>query len=543
MEDVSKMEQLNYSHGILVILEVSKKQDYIFRTNVLAENIGASLIIRDITEELPLEDRFAKYQAETLLIGGGKSLFILPDREAAYGFVHDLTVFVLKNYPGVELFTAQADYPENALLMDCVQELYQALEAKKAQRLSSFGISGYGIADLCRDTGLPKEVDPLDPKSCDLSGECYAKLHFAEGQDDYFNTSLLPKSDIPVRFPKKFEELGSTQGVRSYIAVIVIDGNRMGDRIRHFREDMTKRQEEAAGRGRMTVADRNAEYKTSFRSLSEGLDKAYEKALRDAIQTLADSMTQFHEKNILSIYNHGKELCLPVRPLIRSGDDICLVCDARIGVRLASMILDNIESQRLKLFSGAHQSDNCLHACAGVALVKVKYPFFRAHELAEELCNNAKAMLARTEDASAIDFQIVQGEISGSLSEIRRDQYCGGKLTNKPFYLHHQENGARNSLSDFEKRMVELCSGMDRRLLKEYREELMRSRKAALEYAHRFRKEDVINDKVSYDRRNGDACYCVDFDVIEMMDIYHFYDSKNKDWESVYEKISHDGEN
>ena len=39
----------------LVVMEVSQKQNYIFKTNRLAENIGASILIRSITESLAKE--------------------------------------------------------------------------------------------------------------------------------------------------------------------------------------------------------------------------------------------------------------------------------------------------------------------------------------------------------------------------------------------------------------------------------------------------------------------------------------------------------
>ena len=37
----------------LVLMEVGKKQSYIFKSNKLKENIGASMIIQYVTEELP----------------------------------------------------------------------------------------------------------------------------------------------------------------------------------------------------------------------------------------------------------------------------------------------------------------------------------------------------------------------------------------------------------------------------------------------------------------------------------------------------------
>ena len=61
--------------GFLTILEVSKKQYYIFKSNKLKENIGASEIIRYVTEEL-VNIKCKQYKGKILNTGGGQvSLF------------------------------------------------------------------------------------------------------------------------------------------------------------------------------------------------------------------------------------------------------------------------------------------------------------------------------------------------------------------------------------------------------------------------------------------------------------------------------------
>lgn len=66
----------------LVVMEVSQKQNYIFKTNRLAENIGASILIRSITESLAKEiavEIEEKYQqtCEIILEGAGKVFMLL----------------------------------------------------------------------------------------------------------------------------------------------------------------------------------------------------------------------------------------------------------------------------------------------------------------------------------------------------------------------------------------------------------------------------------------------------------------------------------
>lgn len=70
----------------LVISEVSKKQGYIFKTNKLKENIGASTIIEYITEGLPkkmLAEVLGKTDIEENIVnaGGGNSLFIVDSKD------------------------------------------------------------------------------------------------------------------------------------------------------------------------------------------------------------------------------------------------------------------------------------------------------------------------------------------------------------------------------------------------------------------------------------------------------------------------------
>ena len=81
-------------------------------------------------------------------------------------------------------------------------------------------------------------------------------------------------------------------------------------------------------------------------------------------------------------------------------------------------------------------------ACAGVAIVHQKYPFYRAYELAEELCSNAKRMIAQLDpqasaNVCAIDWHISYGEMENGLSQIRR-QYQnreGGRLEMRPYLV------------------------------------------------------------------------------------------------------------
>src|SRR5690625_1300273 len=106
------------SKKTFVMYEVSQKQNYIFQTNRLLENIGASHIIREITERphiflqlLKNKGIFELDQTEVKLpspeesiVGGGTATYIFDKKEDAKVFSRKLSSILLKHFPGLELF-------------------------------------------------------------------------------------------------------------------------------------------------------------------------------------------------------------------------------------------------------------------------------------------------------------------------------------------------------------------------------------------------------------------------------------------------------
>ena len=74
----------------------------------------------------------------------------------------------------------------------------------------------------------------------------------------------------------------------------------------------------------------------------------------------------------------------PFRPILKEGDDITFITDGQLGsIPFAEKYLELMSNRTL--LNGKR-----LSACAGVAIIKPKYPFFRGYSLAEELCQRAK---------------------------------------------------------------------------------------------------------------------------------------------------------
>ena len=530
----------------LVVLEVSQKQNYIFKTNRLAENIGASIIIRDITEELGKkylqadnQEKYGTQGGEYWFAGGGKSIYTFPTENAAKNFVRCISTEVIRNYPGTELFMAHIGYGKSEekkpimSIVEAVDELYGKLEQKKAERQSAFCLLGLGITEKCVSTQLPAVKN--DPLRGLLSAESAKKYEIAEKRQNEFFKWLLPNPDAYV-FASEFEELGGTKDEKDYLAVVVLDGNKLGKKIESFKNDFKngfdKKYREDHGE---VLEDEeywrqfNSEYKSSFREFSSNIDKTWKGAMKRMTARLCDKMDDLIRKEVVCSNTRKvgdiEKTVLPMRPLILAGDDICFVCDSRIAVSLTEILLKEVEAVDE---SNERPGLRGLHAAAGIAIVKNHYPFFRAHELAEALCHNAKSVLPSGDegDESVIDFIPIEGEIAGSLEEIRREKYriseksgCRLSMTNKPYYLHRDgpiEKDRRNSLPFFKERMKQFRDDDDigRGFIKEYCDALFAGKAAADRYLVHKRKEKMIESSFE----NG---VCRDFDVIEMLDMYY----------------------
>lgn len=486
----------------LVVMEVSQKQNYIFKTNRLAEQIGASIAIREVTEALP---KLYAVKEEYVYAGGGKSVFEFDSEERARIFIKKVSTDVLRNYPGMELFMALNGYDaDKESVIDAINTLYGKLEEKKSSRKPAFRFYGSGLTEQCSRTQLP--AVKYDEKEGYLSAESLCKLKKAWNSQGEAFEELLPNKE-QYRFAREFSELGGTAGVKDYIAVVVLDGNKMGKKIEKFRD--TFRSENGTVNNNF-----NLKYKKDFRKLSEKIDGCYRAAVRDMIADLAKNYDDLVRKGALSENKKDVKKVLPIRPLILAGDDICFVTDVRIGIALTERLMQYVENNTIMGLP--------MRVCAGIAMVKTSYPFFRAHELAEELCHNSKGILPADDsnDESVLDFHLVQGEIEGSITEIRREKYNKNTLTSKPFYL--RENGRKNSLPWFKGRLAQYESGkfitsskkveVGKGVLKEYRDALSAGEEAAKKYRIYKRLEDILGQA----HENG---RCLDFDVIEMLGI------------------------
>ena len=209
-------------------------------------------------------------------------------------------------------------------------------------------------------------------------------------------------------FPWDMDKLGRIKGEESYVAVVNAHGNGMGRRIQDIAVEYLS-------------PSQNREYIRGLREFSEKVEGAALAALRHIVKLLTARITWQQGKEFVAEQVPMEGTFLPFRPLVFGGDDVAFVCNGHLGLSLAVEYLKAYEEQTEK------ELGERLTARAGVAIVKMHYPFARAYQLSERLAVEASKYLKKKygdrAKASALDWHIATSGLSGSLDVIRRREY------------------------------------------------------------------------------------------------------------------------
>lgn len=443
----------------LMILEVSQKQAYIFSSNKLKDNIRHSENICQVTDPEYFGDVAAKAgisfceDDNVVYSGGGHTVLEFQEEKEAKEFAYEVSKTVRQDFPGLELFIKTEPYDENAAPGKNLEKLTEALEIKKSIRRASFGQGTFGVE---RIDASSRKVKPLGDRFADQEPGIRRK-----SREEY-----VPEG---YKATPKFENLGNTQHTSSFIAVIHIDGNAMGKRVKQLREDHKEKPWD--------------QYKAILKRFSASVDRDFKNSYREMADRIAENL-----KNGAGEKLDLKENYFPVRQIILAGDDVCFVTEGRIGLEAARIFIEQLSGK-------CNEQDGMGYtACAGVAIVHHKYPFYKAYELAEMLCSNAKRSIAEygTEGkACAIDWHIEFGELVDSIEDLREKYITadGCRLELRPYLLSAADDVLKKEpirrYDNFKKLLSELQqekASYARGKLKEFREALKEGETASEYY-------------------------------------------------------------
>lgn len=443
---------------VLAMYDVRGIQKYIFRTPDLKSAIGASALVEDIIEQA-LKESLSRYEKQTgitltkdlewydegtgpksykedsydvqvLYIGGGNAFVVYRDICAsgihanggqekdsscklASAINQRMAKYVLENTYSLQLAVAMvektADYPADQLKVR--QKMEQVKRSMSAA--SPFGATPAVKVDV--RTGYPLIFHKGKE---DLSTEALNKKAAAERKRWYY-----------LEDEKKIDSLRTKKGIDSTVAVIHIDGNNLGLRIRSLLEGKTTYQEGVTAQRQISYRI-NHSYKTAFEKMKQETEEVGRTSRQLAMK----------EKDIFII------------PVVTAGDDITYVCNGRLALKSVDFFVKEISGYSMAdNHAGQPDSRYSFSICAGIAFANSHFPFHIAYDVAEECCENAKKTAKSRENlqdgqiGNWVDFHICKNIQARNLKVLREKEYVtslGDQLLLRPYYISngHEDN-------------------------------------------------------------------------------------------------------
>jgi hypothetical protein len=398
----------------LSIFDLSGIQSFIFATNKLREIAGASAIVRNALS-LNVPNLIKKYTgAEKIYIGGGNALVKFNYEKDAKEFARELQKMVfLQSGGALRICFAIIKADENKSLAENQKKLMEELDKNKKTAPNVFTAKGFSINAHENTTFEPFLLfgNKVNTKTK------HFKLNSYEQCDD--KKCFVDNFDV-----YKVNE----EGEKNYLAVIHIDGNTMGIRIRKFVENLSKELPLAEQLKKLAV-------------LSEEIDQTFHNVLDETIKRM------FSDKD-----------ALPFRKVICDGDDVTVICLAKDAFKFVEIFMNLLSEKYLPSLG----KDKKITAGAGVAIVKFRFPFYTAYEIAEQLCKNAKRKAldlgySGENSKSSMDFHVCYGGITTEIKKFRNQNYKQKdfNLSLRPYVFGASDknfdykNGFEQSLKDF----------------------------------------------------------------------------------------------
>lgn len=392
--------------NILALYDCRSKQEYIYRTNRVQEITGASELLSSLFKDFFTEENTlfrikgnwhekavgdfignfngSGLDAEVIYEGGGNLCVIFKDRETYINVNKALSRQVLEKTYAVSIIASAAEVSGN--FVSDRARLY-------AENAMQKNLGSYHIP--CNV--LPfTQVDRLtyQPIVKKMSGKEYTAESIRK-QNKYNEIKKNTKSDNREIHQNEFDEM-TEKGNESLLAIIYIDGNNMGSKVKKVTEKVT-------------------DYTSGVNALRGFSEKTNHDFVENPIRAIEDKLTE------LSALEADKKNRYSYRKVISGGDEITIVCNAHA-------VPDILDAYFETLTADSNNS-----ACAGVAIFHSHAPFADVYEIAEQSCEMGKALshLAGNEDKNYIDFHYCHAGITNSLDEIRNRQEA--KYTARPY--------------------------------------------------------------------------------------------------------------
>ncbi|MEZ7890110.1 MAG: hypothetical protein QMC67_00035 [Candidatus Wallbacteria bacterium] len=397
--------------AILFTFDFASKQKYIFATNALREIIGASEILDKLNSQFKNE-----FGNDVKYSGGGNGLAVFQTQEK----VDQAISFLQKNCSSYGLTFSYATLEAEKLTHESHEKLKSMLiNSKKSGILPYFEplLPHGAICQSCGRRNSTKNPHNTEERLCNI---CRQKQENAKNAHADIIEAMQKLNPEIHGGPEKWflmntdeiKEYNSENKLYGIFAVVKMDGNSLGKKIRTFLEADPKNIEK-------------------FSDISNGINEASKQAIANACC--------HHFKEYIM-----KNKKMPFRPIIIGGDDIAFLIDPSIAFEFTKTVSDEFTKNTKKLDTSS------ITISAGIAFTHSSFPLSKSIELAEELLSNSKkygVMVNKENPPAMIDYQVLYGSLNDNITEIRDREYTiydgNNKITRlwqKPYLLSDDSN-------------------------------------------------------------------------------------------------------
>lgn len=320
-------------------------------------------------------DHTAPSDVQVLYIGGGNAYVSFRDASLCKEINQRMAKYVMEKTYSLQLAAAYVPMTDN--YAQDYRDLFDKMSQVKAEMTVSKPLGTLPIMRSELKTGFPVadfKEGSRDGNHGEMSRETYLKWNTK-------NTKIQEK-DID----KILDNL-ARRGQESRIAVVHIDGNNMGLRIRRLVEHITDYQEAV----------------TTMRQISHNIKYSY-------LHTFEQMKKEFEGRK-----KEGSLAKCFVRKVVIAGDDITYVCNAHIAMETVAWFCRRISALTMNaglkkgegsepgINAGLKKGEACsrgitdadiqeygFSVCAGIAYIHSHFPFGTAYEVAESCCDIAK---------------------------------------------------------------------------------------------------------------------------------------------------------
>lgn len=435
---------------VLAMYDVRGIQKYIYSTSKLKDAMGASTLIdniiiralnaacKKIAEQSAVKLDMCNVEIEwideagrvpkqyehekacdvqVLYIGGGNAYVSFRDEDLCIEVNQQMAKYVIEKTYSLQLATAYIPMTDNYKVDH--EKLFNKMNQVKSNMTITKPLGTLPIMRAELKTGLPViglSEFANENGSREMSKETYLK--WSTKNDE------LKEDDIG-----KILDNYARRGQDSRIAVVHIDGNNMGLRIRKLVEHIENYQE-AVTRMRQISYNITYSYLDTFNEMKEIFERKYQ-----------DSRVKRF-----------------VRKVVVAGDDITYVCNAYIAMETVEWFCQKISQLTMNAETGESASMEIQDAdiqeygfsvCAGIAYIHSHFPFGTAYEVAESCCDNAKAA-AKSEENKAYykvtepkKYKVISKEeyLRESIAQpVQRTKMGDKKVPSYPYYFEKTGN-------------------------------------------------------------------------------------------------------